>query len=129
MRIMGFSKKWDKLSKAEFTTFRFTRKDRDWVVGERVQVVFKPRSPNREVMGEAEIVGKVKRRMSKHYDETGEVLVTNEEAETDGFVGTLDKPAYFHMWEFLWAYYGGERLIKEPMNKLTLRWACSLPVQ
>jgi len=30
MRILGFSKKWDKLKDPEFTTFRFERKDKDW---------------------------------------------------------------------------------------------------
>lgn len=122
MRILGFSKKFNKLNQDVFTTFRFPRRDRDWEEGEQVQVVFKPRSKDRELLGWAIIVGKVKRRMSKHYDETGEILVTNQEAEEDGFSGTLAKPAYFNMWEFLWDFYGGERLQKEPMNKLTLKW-------
>ena len=131
MRIISFSKKWDKLKQPEFTTFRFPRKDRDWEDGEVVQVYYKNRSPLREKLGDAEIISKVKRRMARNGDETGEVLITYQEAEDDGFTGTLDKPAYFNMWEFLWDYYmweflrdyyGGERLQKEPMNKLTLRW-------
>lgn len=38
MRILGFSKKWDKLNNGKFTTFRYPRKDslvgRDWHDGE-----------------------------------------------------------------------------------------------
>lgn len=55
MRIMGFSKKWPKLFREEFTTFRLPRKDRDWEVGEQVEVVIKPRSKTREPMMIAEI--------------------------------------------------------------------------
>jgi len=34
MRILGVSKKWDKLQRPEWTTFRFARKDKDWYEGE-----------------------------------------------------------------------------------------------
>jgi len=121
MRILGFSKKWDKLQQKVFTTFRFPRKDKDWFIGEVVQIVYKPRSKDREILGIAKIIGKDKRAMAKHGDTTGEQRVTNEEAIADGFPDTTEKPAYFTMWEFMWDYYGGERLLHEPMNKLTLR--------
>ncbi len=116
MRIMSFSKKWGKLSQPEFTTFRFPRKDKDWYVGETVQVYFKSRSPQHEKLFDAEIITKEKRAMAKHGDKTGCQLVTNDEAIADGF-----PYGYFSMWEFLWDYYGGKRLLDEPINKLTLR--------
>jgi len=51
MRILGVSKKWDKLkNEMLFTTFRFPRKDRDWAVEEVVQLVYKPRSKEREIL-------------------------------------------------------------------------------
>lgn len=122
MRILGFSKRWAKLEQKEFSTFRFPRRDRDWQVGEVVQVVYKPRSKERELLGVAEIVGKEPRAMAWHGDKTGLPKIHNEEAIADGFVGEGSKIAYFTMWEYLWDLYGGERLLNEPLNKMTLRW-------
>lgn len=122
MRIISFSKKWDKLKQAEFTTFRFLRADKDWAIGETVQVFYKSRSPQREKLGIAKIMKKEFRAMALHGDKTGLPHVTNEEVATDGFSDTEFKRGYFYMWEFLFDNYGGERLLREPMNKLTLRW-------
>ncbi|GAI15166.1 unnamed protein product [marine sediment metagenome] len=123
MRILGFSKKWDKLQQDRFTTFRFARKDKDWSVGELVQIVYKPRSKGGgEKLGIAEILSKEKRAMAWEGDKTGMAVVYDIEAVLDGFQRRGDKLAYFFMWEFLWDCYGGERLMNEPMNKLTLRW-------
>lgn len=133
MRILGFSKKWDKLNNIEFTTFRFPRKDRDWSVGEEVKIVFKPRRKGGgEKLGIAKIIEKESRCMAWCSSSLTEPKVTNEEAIADGFKDSYLKPqfgfselvkiAYFFMWDFLWDCYGGERLLNEPMNKLTLRW-------
>ena len=107
MRMLGFNKKWDKLQNEKFTTFRFSRKDRDWEIGEQVQVVFKPRSKEREILGKA-------------YIETIEMkliqAVTEEEAIEDGFDEWID------MLHWMEIQYGFARLWHEPMNKLTLRW-------
>ena len=101
MRVLGFSKKWDKLSGIEFTTFRFPRKDRDWSVGEEVQIVFKPRSKEREQLGTARIISKEFR-----YP----LAITEEEAIKDGFNNALE------MWVWL-----KKPKNDTPMNKLTLR--------
>lgn len=122
MRILGFSKKWPKLKQPIFTTFRFRRRDRDWEVGEVVQVVYKPRSKDREPLGVAEIVSKEPRRAAKHGCLLPDPCISNEEAERDGFQGTIEKAAYFVMWEWLWDTHSPGRLFKEPINKLTLRW-------
>ena len=125
MRILGFSKHWVKLEEKEFTTFRFARKDRDWEVGEQVQTVFKPRSKEREILGIALVVNKDPRCMAWQGSKLTEAKVTNTEAIADGFQSGETKGikyhAYYFMWEFLWDSYGGERLLNEPMNKLTLR--------
>ena len=72
MRILGFSKKYGKLSKPwyardihTFTTFRYPRRDRDWEVEEIVQVVYKPRSKEREPLGIARIIRIQPKDMSK----------------------------------------------------------------
>lgn len=106
MRIIGFSKKWDKLKQPEFTTFRFPRKDRDWYVGETVQVYFHPRSKDREFLGIAEIIDKVAR-----------LEVSEKEAIADGFQSVAD------MGSWLIKTYGCTDRVKNGMNKLTLRWA------
>lgn len=122
MRIMGFSRKWDKLTNPEFSTFRFTRKDKDWKMGECVKVVLNPRKKGGgEYLGIAQIIEKVPRAMAWHGDKTGITPVTNEEANADGFPDN-EKRGYFKMWEFLFDNYGGERLLSESMNKLTLFW-------
>ena len=126
MRIISFSRKWDKLKQAEFTTFRFTRKDKDWQVGEQVQVYYKNRSVNRERLGEALIISKEPRAMGMFGDKTGCQHITNDEAVADGFPDVEVKHGYFFMWEFLWDYYGAERLLNEPMNKLTLKWMSTI---
>jgi len=113
MRILGFCRKWEKLNQPEFTTFRFARKDKDWQPGETVQVVYKPRSHGRQVLGIAQILTKEPRGMSRGTPSPFQ-KVSNEEAKHDGFAD------YFQMWEWLFDTYGGRRLIDEPMNKLTL---------
>lgn len=111
MRIIGFSKKWFKLSQPEFTTFRFHRKDadkgRDWHKGEQVQIVFHPRHKDREILGIAEIVNIEPRYLAR---------ITEQEAKEDGFAD------YLSMMHWLSSTYKPQDLLrKQPMNKLTLR--------
>lgn len=128
MRILGFSKKdWinyltgkPKLQQPEFTTFRFTRRDRDWQVGELVQVIIKPRSKGGgEKLGIAEIVGKERRwvnglRFVLHVNTHIETVEVGE-AKADGFASSTEMIMYMRK-----AY--GDKILAEPMNKLTLRW-------
>lgn len=132
MRILGFSQMWPKLAQETFTTFRFARKDRDWEVGEIVQVVLHPRRKGGgEALGVAEIVGKEPRRIPWRGQCGFEAAeVTNAEANADGFPDGMEKvcgrlvpqAGYFRMWEFLFKAYGPARLFAEPVNKLTLTW-------
>jgi len=131
MRVMGFSKKWDKLNQPEFTTFRFPRKDKDWQIGEQVQVVYKPRSKDREVLGIAEIKNSEPRSPVKLAPIKGLPPISDTEAEIDGFKGKNNRygvwvSPYFIMWEWLWEVYGVRRLMSEHLNKLTLRWVNKL---
>ncbi len=126
MRILGVNQKWDKLKQPQWTTFRFQRKDKDWILSEMVQVVYRPRSKQREILGVAKIISKEPRRMSRAFHLI-QPLITNIEANEDGFPDGYDtygntKSGYFFMWEWLFDIYGGRRLLDEPMNKLTLRW-------
>jgi len=116
---MGFQKQWinqatgkPKLSEETFTTFRFPRKDRDWEVGETVQVVMNPRTKGRQPLGEAMIVTKeVKRLIGAGWPNS----ITNDEARMDGF----RLAAYlvdFLMEGKALSYWG-----LHP-NRLTLRW-------
>ncbi|KKL60061.1 hypothetical protein LCGC14_2209080 [marine sediment metagenome] len=107
MRILGFSKKWDKLNNIEFTTFRSPRKDRDWEADETVQIVYKPRSKKRESLGTARIISKEFR---------FPLEITEEEAIKDGFNNALE------VWLFL-----KKPKNDTPMNKLTLRWLNEWP--
>lgn len=121
MRILGFGKMWPKLQKEVFTTFRFKRRDADWQVGEEVQIVYRPRSKERKVLGTAIIMGREVRRMSREGSKAEAPWVTNNEAHRDGFEPEKFKSPRFVMWEWLFETYGGRRLLDEPMNKLTLK--------
>jgi hypothetical protein len=119
MRILGFTKKWDKLRQDEFTTFRFPRLDRDWYVGEVVQVVYKPRSKAREVLGVARIISKEPRDITGWQQwslPTMHPSVGQEEALADGFSSRDD------MFEWLRKAHRGRGIHSNQINKLTLRW-------
>ena len=127
MRILGFSRRdWidyetghPKLEEDKFTTFRFKRRDRDYEVGEVVQVVIRPRTPGREILGSAMIINKEERRSSLLrpvlLPEGTPLAITEDEARRDGF------PTYHEMRGWLYKTHG-KRLYQEPMNKLTLVW-------
>jgi len=123
MRILGFTEKWPKLKEPLFTTFRFTRRDRDWEVGELVQIVFKPRSKSREILGIAQILSSERRWVLnakddklKHYGDYFAVkAVTETEAILDGFENRAGMVVWIRRAHRL-------RNVLEPMNKLTLRW-------
>lgn len=105
MRIMDFSEMWPKLRDAEFTTFRLTRRDRDWALGEQVQIVYRPRSKDRRPLCLANIYGK---------RSTTFKSVTEEEAIADGFSSSLE------MWQWLQKAHPGIAM-STPLNKLYLR--------
>jgi len=107
MRILGFSKKWDKLKQKEFTTFRFPRRDKDWFIGEQVQIVYKPRTRGREILGIAEITDS---------DPKYLCIITDYEAKQDGFKNWRE------MLDWMMKRYEFKKLRESKMNKLTLRW-------
>ena len=104
MRIMGFSEHWPKLQQADFTTFRVPRKDKDWHVPEIVQVVYRPRSKNREPICLAEI---------RQKEVTTFKVVTEAEAIADGFANSME------MWGWLKGAHKGIT-VDTPINKLYL---------
>lgn len=114
MRILGVSKKWDKLNNPGFTTFRFERKDKDWHTGELIRVVYKPRSKEREILGLAKIIDKELRKFAP-VGYSHPLMVTDSEAILDGF------NSYHAMFYWFYNQYGN-RIFDEPVNKLTLRW-------
>ena len=115
MRILGFGKKWPKLKQCEFTTFRFPRRDKDWGVGEQVQIVFRPRSKEREILGTAVIIDKQERGFDHIVPE--DCAARSElEAREDGFQDRQE------MVDWLWDTYKS-RVFDEHINKLTLRWS------
>lgn len=113
MRILGVSASWPKLKQKRWTTFRLRRRDKDWHEGEVVQIVYRPRSKQREVLGIAKIVSKELRHFWGMLKE-GEPIA-NYEAVEDGF-GDVRA-----MW--LWMKKAHrDRIYTEPVNKLTLEW-------
>jgi len=113
MRILPVIQKWPKLKKPQWTTFRLSRRDKDWQVGEVVQVVYRQRTPQREVLGVAEIVAKAPRGF--RLTSGANSLIAEREAREDGFNNTEEMEHWM-----LKAH--GSRVRTEPLNKLTLRW-------
>jgi hypothetical protein len=121
MRILPVANKWDKLhlelppaDRPPFTTFRFPRKDaakgRDWHLNEEVQIVYRTRSPKREVLGIAIITGWV----PKHV-----VTISNSEAIADGFPGGF---VAMVAWLAMEHRMSQKEILDMPINKLTLKW-------
>ena len=108
MRILGYSKRWEKLQRPVHTTFRFPRKDKDWYAGEVVQVYYKNRTPQREYLGIAQIFRKEERWVSD---------IRNSEAIEDGFPSGKEE-----MWQWLLKSQKGIKA-RDAINKLTLKWA------
>ena len=129
MRVLGFSKKWGKLNKQwferdyhTFTTFRYPRRDRDWEVEEVVQVVFKPRSKERQPLGIARIIRKIDKNMGEgwsYYGSNTDKAISPSEAEEDGFTGRHGGGDVTAMIDFIRDY---SRENKDSVNKLTLYW-------
>jgi hypothetical protein len=119
MRILPITQKWPKLKKPRWTTFRLRRRDRDWEVGEIVQVVLHPRSKGRVVLGIAKIVSKELRHFWCSSSE-GELIGVNEAME-DGF----DNILAMRLWMIK---VHGRRAETEPLNKLTLEWLYRGPI-
>lgn len=116
MRVFGVSEKWGKLhlelpasQRPPFSTFRLPRKDADrgldWKEGETLQIVFKPRSPRREVLGPATITAK-----SSQF-----LALTHDEAQADGFEDQAAMLAWFKKTH-------GAGALNRHFNKLTFRW-------
>jgi len=114
MRILGFSKlDWmnynmqvPKLVVPTFTTFRMPRRDKDWQAGEEVKVVLRPRTKDREYLGQATIT--VVQAFEQHQ-------FTDAMARQDGFLRKTDLYLYL-----VKAHRG--RLLQEKVNRLTLTW-------
>ncbi|GAG23063.1 unnamed protein product [marine sediment metagenome] len=100
MRILGFSQKWPKLDEATFTTFRVKRRDKDWQQSELVQIVYKPRSKDREILGLAVIISKDMRRLRTPFDDLHGAFepspITRAEAIADGFPSYKAMAAWLH---------------------------------
>lgn len=114
MRILGVSEKWAKLKQPKWTTFRYPRGDKDWQAGELVQVVYKPRSPQREKLGIARIVSVRPRELDSYFASKDVPLVSEKETKEDGFDSLAD------MVRWMERRYGLDYVSR--MNKLTLEW-------
>ena len=114
MRSLGFSKHWAKLKEDIFSTFRYPRHDKDWEVGEEVQIVILPRrEEGGEKLGIAKITSKEVVELNAYFAEVGR-LVTDTEAIADGFSSRKD------MIQWMQKTYGLDYVSR--MNKLTLKY-------
>ena len=112
MRIISFTEMWPKLSKPEFTTYRFPRKDfdrgRDWHLGENLWAYYRSRSPARKCLGVVRIVDK---------SSTWVTAIDYAAAVDDGFPGGISE-----MTDWLEKAHKCKIDQTTRINKLTLQW-------
>ncbi len=96
-----------------------------------MQIVYKPRSKDKEPLGIARIIRKQPKDLNKRFcyypgmsaylkENTPDVITPNE-AEEDGFTGMHGGGDTEKMRQFFLDTYGYSKC-KEPINKLTLYW-------
>jgi hypothetical protein len=109
---------WNKLEEKEFSTFRYNRKDRDWELGEAVQVYFHNRSKDRKFLGIARIAAKERRNLDPSRIQFSPlefaIAVNDAEAVADGFKDRNDMVRWFRK------TYG--KSASPIMNRLSLVW-------
>lgn len=130
MRILGFSRKWQKLTDdILFTTFRYPRRDKDWQVEEVVQIVYKPRTKERKILGIARIIRKQEKDTTKkwsYYPSSRSPntpdMITPQEAYEDGFSGMHGGGDIKKLLQWLREANPGRYFGEPIVNKLTLYW-------
>ena len=124
MRRIGFFRKdWKnyrigmpKLAADEFTTLRFPRKY-PLRVGEVLKVIYKPYTKEYERLGIAEVVRIESRSLTlSSWKVTGAPIITIEECQADGFLTQAE------LLSEMARLYDQDRVAKESMQLLTLRW-------
>jgi hypothetical protein len=115
MRIISFTKHWDKLKTPTFSTFRYPY----WQEGWYVQVFYKNRNPvERQKLGEAKIIKVETVELDPTYVfssfEKALRYITEQEAIEDGFTGIQD------MLKWMRKIYGSGFISR--MDKITLQW-------
>jgi hypothetical protein len=114
MRIISFTKHWDKLKNLTFSTYRYPY----WQEGWDVQVFYKNRNPKeRQKLGEAKIIKVETVELDPTYTyrlEKPVRFITKQEAIEDGFDSITD------MLKWLRKLYGLDFISK--MDKITLEW-------
>lgn len=116
MRILGFSRiDWQnfdthgpKMVALKFSTWRWARRDTDWYMGELVQVVLKPRSNERVVLGTAGLSSVQPRELYS---------ITDEEARADGFGQSWELRSYLSTERYRRKLKYGHTL-----NKIVVEW-------
>ena len=104
------------MSNPEFSTFRYPRGDKDWYVGEQVQVFFNSRSPQREKLGIAQLIMIEDRELDPWSSKQSVIaLITDKEAFEDGFPG-----GRMEMIEYMEKTYGCDYISR--FHKIILRW-------
>jgi len=103
-----------RLFNEQFVTYKRIRKDKDWQVGEIVNVTLSPVAKPHTQLGFAKIININKKSSNRFiYPETTELSC--DELLYEGF-GQFDE------WKFKQSYFGNDYHIVKIFNKITLQW-------
>jgi hypothetical protein len=110
----AYNIKRNRLFNEEFTTYKRIRKDKDWEVGEIVNITLSPVAKPHTQLGLAKII-RIDKKSTNHYIYTDTTSLSSEELAYDGFEPFSD-------WKFMHSYFGYKSYEVKIFNKITLQW-------
>ena len=106
--------KRNRLFNEQFVTYKRIRKDKDWQVGEIVNVTLSPVAKAHTQLGFAKIIG-IDKKSYNHFIYPETTSLSCDELTYEGF-GQFDE------WEFKRSYFGDDYHDVKTFNKITLQW-------
>jgi hypothetical protein len=106
--------KRNRLFNEQFITYKRIRKDKDWEVGEIVNITLSPVAKPHTQLGFAKIIG-IDKKSDNHYTYPETTELSYEELAYEGY-GQYDD------WKFKRTYFGDDRHDIKIFNKITLQW-------
>jgi len=110
----SYTAKSNRLFHEQFVTYKRIRKDKDWQLGEVVNVTLSPVAKPHTKLGFATIVG-IDKKSTNHYTYPETTEVSGNEFRYEGF-------DLFDEWDFRRKYFGDDYHEVETFNKITLQW-------
>ena len=110
----SYNTKRNRLFNEQFVTYKRTRNDKDWQVGEIVNITLSPVAKPHIQLGVAKIIS-IDKKSTNHYMYTETTDLSGEELRYEGFDN-------FQNWNFMHKFFKDSRHDVKTFNKITLQW-------